>query len=296
MRNSTRNIIIAAVLTLVPFLAQASSKSSEKLNIATFNIRYGTPKDTGVKNWQARKTACISCIRDCGFDVVGIQEALENQQQDLKDMLPEYEFEFVGRNDGIHGEAVGIGYRKDRIRALESGHFWLSPTPDKPSNAMEWGGPQRHRVAIWIKLEDIRTGKKFYYLTTHLEVGREHADVRANSSSLIISKEKEINKEDLPFFVTGDLNPVSQKEEMLLRFRRHFNDSFHMAYDAGILYGPTGTYNGFKPDADLSSHGQKGDYIFGKGEYSLRRYEAVAKKYDGQYPSDHLAVFIIVTL
>lgn len=291
-----KKILLFMTVIFAATIAAAGPKDSKELNLATFNVRYQTPKDTGVRNWEARKSACVSCIRDEKFDVVGLQEVREQQQKDLKEMMPEYGFEFVGRDDGIKGEAVGIAYRKDRLKALECGRFWLSPTPEIPGNATAWGGPERHRVAIWIKFEDLKTGKRFYYLSTHLEVGSQHMNVRSESASLIIRKEKEINTEGLPFFVVGDLNPTRQTESVLLKLRRYFNDSFHMAYDDGILYGPAGTYNGFNPDADLSSHNKKGDYIFGKGEYDLKRYEAVTKKYDGQYPSDHLAVVIKVLL
>lgn len=296
MKTTYRFIFTLALMFLLPWNSDAGKKNSDALNLATFNIRYGTPKDTGERSWDARKKACAACISDNDFDVVGIQEALEHQQQDLKDLLPEYEFVFAGRNDGIKGEAVGIGYRKDRLKALESGRFWMSPTPDIPSNAREWGGPERKRIAVWVKFEDIRTGKKFYYLSTHLEVGAANSGVRARSADVIVSKEKQINKEKLPFFVVGDLNPISQTEEMLLKLRRHFEDSFHLAYDAGTLHGPAGTYNGFNPDANLSSHSKKGDYIFCKGEYTFRKYEALTDKYNGQYPSDHLAVMVAVIM
>ena len=33
---------------------------------------------------------------------------------------------------------------------------------------------------------------------------------------------------------------------------------------------------------------------YGKGRYKFRKYEALTKKYNGQYPSDHLAVQISV--
>jgi endonuclease/exonuclease/phosphatase family metal-dependent hydrolase len=296
MKTISRSVICILLTLVSAAISDAAAKESRNLNLATFNIRYGTPKDTGVRSWEARKSACVKCIRDFSFDVVGIQEAVEHQQKDLKEMLPEYVFEFAGRNDGTKGEAVGIGYRKDRFRMLESGKFWLSPTPDVPSNAKEWGGPERHRIAIWMKLEDLRSGERFYYLSTHLEVGGANANVRSESASLIIQKEKEINKEGLPFFVVGDLNPIGQTEEMLLKFRRYFKDSYYLAYDAGCLYGPVGTYNGFNPDADLSKVGKKGDYIFCKGAYTFRKYEAITRKYDGQYPSDHIAVMISVTL
>lgn len=296
MKTSIRAIVSMTLMILLPWTSDAGRRNGDALNLATFNIRYGTSKDTGARSWDSRKTACAACIRDYDFDVVGIQEALEHQQEDMREMLPEYEFIFAGRNDGIKGEAVGVGYRKDRLKALESGRFWMSPTPDEPSNAQAWGGPKRHRIAVWVKFEDLKTGKRFYFLSTHLEVGKAHAGVRAESADLIIRKEKVLNKEGLPFFVAGDLNPGSQSEEMLLRLRRYFDDSFHLAYDAGTLRGPAGTYNGFNPDADLGSHSKRGDYIFCKGAYKLKSYEALTKKYDGQYPSDHLAVVIAVIM
>lgn len=291
-----RKILLFMTVLFAASIAAAGPKSKKELNLATFNVRYQTPKDTGVRNWDARKSACVACIRDERFDVVGLQEVREQQQQDLREMMPEYAFEFVGRDNGTKGEAVGIAYRKDRLKALESGRFWLSPTPETPSNAMAWGGPERHRVAIWIKFEDLKTKKRFYYLSTHLEVNGQNKNVRSESASLIISKEQEINKEGLPFFVVGDLNPTNQEEEVLVKLRGYFIDSYHKASDDGTRYGPTGTYNGFNPDADLSSPNKKGDYIFGKGKYTLNRYEAVTKKYDGQYPSDHLAVVVNIIL
>lgn len=282
-------------LTLLICIVSSCAMKNEPLNIATFNIRYGTPKDTADRNWDARKHACVSCITDHGFDVVGIQEALAAQQEDLRNMLPDYAFGFVGRDDGINGEAVGIGYRKDRFELIESGHFWLSPTPDTPSNAQEWGGPTRHRVAKWMKLKDLKTGKAFIYMTTHLEVGGQNANVRAESANLIVNREKEINPDGLPFFLSGDLNPANQEEAMLIRFRSIYDDSYHKAEAIGKRYGPTGTYNGFRQDADMEKAG-KGDYIFCKGDYELLDYTTVTTKYDGRYPSDHLAVMINVIL
>ena len=296
MKHTFIFLLCSLLVLLSTGPAYAGRKETKNLELATFNIRYGTPKDTGVRSWDARRSSCIACVRDNDFDVVGFQEVLAHQQEDLKRLLPEYEFEFVGRNDGTSGEAVGIGYKKDRVKALESGRFWLSPTPDTPSNSVEWGGPQRNRVAVWIKFEDLKTGKKFYYLSTHMEVGREQAGVRSHSADLVISREMEINREGLPFFVVGDLNPAGQTEEMLLKFRAHFQDTFHLADKLGCRFGPVGTYNGFNPDADLSSEGKKGDYIFGKGKFRLYRYEALTDKYDGQYPSDHLAVSVTVRL
>ncbi len=271
------------------------AQMTERLNLATFNIRYATSGDTGVRSWASRKASVVATIKDNGFDVVGFQEVLANQQDDLKDALKDYIFYFVGRDDGTNGEAVGIGYRKSRLSVVDYGRFWLSPTPEKPSNAQQWGGPSRKRVAVWIKFKDLSTGKMFYYMTTHLEVNQEYVNVREKSAELIIAMEAKINKDALPFFVVGDMNPNSPIEAPMQKLRKVFSDSFQEANKAGVREGPTGTYNGFNPDADMENK-TRGDYIFAKGRYDLKRYRTIDTKFSGQYPSDHLPVMITAIL
>ena len=269
----------------------------ETLNIATFNIRYATSSDTGVKSWASRKAACIASIVENGFDIVGFQEVLSNQQTDLKNSLKDYDFFFVGRDDGVNGEAVGIGYRKDRLKPIDSGKFWLSPTPDVASNAVDWGATvTRKRVAGWAKLEDLKTGKQFYFLCTHLEVGEENATVRLRSTRLINEREAQINTEGLPFFVVGDMNPIAPTEKSLQELRKSFSDTHQESEEKGLREGPIGTYNGFDPNANLESQSKRGDYIFAKGAYDLKKYKVIDTKYNGQYPSDHIPVLITVSL
>ena len=296
MNKPTRFLLLALALLC---MAACTGRNQEPLNLASFNIRYGTPKDTAERSWDARRTSCIRLVRDFDFHVTGYQEVLPAQQKDLIEGLPECNFMFVGRDDGVKGEAVGIGYRRDRIAALDSGRFWLSPTPDVPSNSLDWGGLKRKRVAVWYKFQDKTNGRKFFYLTTHMEVSDKSIDykyVRGKSADLIIEKERQLNPEGLPFFVTGDLNPISQDEPMQLKMRSVFRDSYYAADSAAVRFGPTGTYNGFNPDAELETHSKRGDYIFGKGEYQMSSFTAIDAKYEGRYPSDHIPVMISINL
>lgn len=53
---------------------------------------------------------------------------------DMSSVLPEYSFIGVGRDDGKEqGEYSAIFYKRELFDVLDSGTFWLSPTPEKPS-------------------------------------------------------------------------------------------------------------------------------------------------------------------
>lgn len=69
------------------------------VNWATFNIRYDNPADS-LNNWKYRKDTIAAFIKANQLDIVGMQEVLHNQLEDLKQRLPEYAEVGVGREDG----------------------------------------------------------------------------------------------------------------------------------------------------------------------------------------------------
>lgn len=264
--------------------------------LASFNIRFATEDDTGVKAWDTRKVSCAKVVERYSFGVFGIQEALPVQQSDLAVLLPAYSFYFVGRDDGTVGEAVGVAWLTEKYECKSKGHFWLSPTPDIPSGSMEWGGLSRHRVAVWAVFEDKGSGAEFFFLATHLEVGEDYTDVRLKSAELIIEKEKALNPDGFPAFVVGDMNPIAPTEKSMRKFRETYVDSWQQADADGTREGPIGSYNAFNPDVNLETQSRRGDYIFYKGDVSLVRYKCIDDQFGGQYPSDHVPVMVDVKL
>ncbi len=301
-------VLMASALLLVacgkkdtpePPVPEPEPEEPIELNLASFNIRLDTTDDTDYKDWQSRKANCAQVVRDHKFDVFGLQEVLANQQSDIKALLTEYDFYFVGRDSGQTGEAVGVGYLKSSFELLEWGRFWLSDTPDRPSNSLNWGGMTRKRVAAWVKLCHKESGKAFYFLSTHLEVnnsGKSYAEVRKLSADLIISRMKEENNLDQPLFVVGDMNPESDEEAALQAFRAAYKDSFRVAEEKGVRQGPKATYQAFDPSRDLnkaSSH--PSDFVF-YTDGDITRFAALTDKFNGYYPSDHLPVIASITL
>jgi endonuclease/exonuclease/phosphatase family metal-dependent hydrolase len=99
------------------------------------------------------------------------------------------------------GEHLMIMYRKSRYALLNSGFFWMSETPEKPS--FGWDAKCR-RVTVWGLFRDKKTGDEFYFFDTHFDhVGH---SARRNEAVMITAKMKEIAGEKHPVIVCGDFN------------------------------------------------------------------------------------------
>ena len=181
--------------------------SSLQIEWATFNMRYDNPGDS-LNNWQYRKDTVCQYILAKKMDIIGMQEVLHNQLEDLKAGLPNYAAIGVGRDDGKEkGEYSPLFYRADKYEVLESNTFWLSQYPDS-AGFIGWDGACT-RIATWAKFKDKATGKIFMGVNTHFDhVGTE---ARRESALLIIKKIKEIVG-DQPAVVTGDFNVNDQSE------------------------------------------------------------------------------------
>ena len=128
----------------------------EPVNVMSFNIRYDNPEDS-LDNWQYRKDRAANAIRFYDVDILGTQEVLHNQLEDLKQRLPEYGVIGVGREDGKEkGEYSALWYKKDRFNLLDSGYFWLSETPEV-AGSKGWDGACE-RIASWAKLVRMESG------------------------------------------------------------------------------------------------------------------------------------------
>ena len=161
------------ILLVLPFFAAScgqvkqQASAPEPVNVMSFNIRYDNPEDS-LDNWRYRKDRVANAIHFYDVDILGTQEVLHNQLEDLKLRLPEYGVVGVGREDGKEkGEYSALWYKKDRFNVLDSGYFWLSETPEV-AGSKGWDGACE-RIASWVKLQDKVSGKEYFALNTHLD-------------------------------------------------------------------------------------------------------------------------------
>src|SRR5690606_39682354 len=93
--------------------------SAQDLQVMSYNIKYDNPSDTE-NNWQNRKAFLISQLNYYNADVIGTQEGLHNQLEDIKSALPHYEYVGIGRDHGnTEGEYSAIFYNNQALTLLK---------------------------------------------------------------------------------------------------------------------------------------------------------------------------------
>jgi len=272
-------LLIGAVNTV-----SGQSKKETPFNIITYNIRMNTPDD-GVNAWPLRKEKVAGLLKFHQADIFNVQEALPEQMDDLVSLFPGFDHVGVGRDDGKRaGEHMSIFFNKARFDKITDGMFWLSETPDKPG--LGWDAVC-NRTVTWIKLKDKITKKTFYVFDTHFDHRGNKA--REESSKLILKSIKEINKENLPLILTGDLNLVKTSVPVQL-ILKELNDA--MDKTVAPHYGPAGTSGGF----DVKVLPRKIDYIFINDRVTVLRHGHLSDSFGLYYPSDHIPVLAEVRL
>ncbi|HSF46559.1 MAG TPA: endonuclease/exonuclease/phosphatase family protein [Chitinophagaceae bacterium] len=253
--------------------------NAQPLIVGTFNIRYDNPGDTG-NLWMNRSPICASLIRFHGFDILGTQEGLKNQLEDLQLQLPEYEYHGIGRDDGqSKGEHSAIFIRKERFKVLGKGDFWLSETPDKPGPGWD---ARLNRICSWLKLEDKKLKKTYYVFNVHYD--HQGIKARVESSKLILQKIKTIAG-DNEVILTGDFNG-NHESEWYLEIEKS-GKMKDVLFQTSNAYRNTGSFNSFKPNNPSKD---VIDHIFVTPGFRVQRYGILTDTYHGKYPSDHYPV------
>lgn len=248
----------------------------------SFNVRYDNPDDE--HSWDERLSRVVGTVERHRPALLGVQEAQSHQYDDLRGELDGYGWYGVGRRDGEReGEFVPIAWRADRFEAIETGAFWLSPTPEEPSVGWDADLP---RVSTWASLRDRETGERFWHCNTHFDHRGKRA--RLESARLIRRRAADRANGRATVVVTGDFNatPGSDPYDALTRGRggtgRPLVDA-RRAADAAE--GPRETFHGFTGELD-----GRIDYVFVSTGVTVRRYRTLPVR-AGAYRSDHLPVF-----
>jgi endonuclease/exonuclease/phosphatase family metal-dependent hydrolase len=282
-RRHTALLCILASLLLHGW-AEAQPAPRDPLQVLSFNIRYGTAKD-GENHWSARREMLFELLRERDADLVGLQEALAFQIDEIVAAVPGYAVIGVGRDDaGKVGEFSAILFKKDRFRVADAGTFWFSDTPEVPASK-SWGN-NITRICTWARLID-RDGRGFYQYNLHLD--HQSQPSRERSTVLLRQRLEARAFPGDPVIVTGDFN-VGERNPALAALvvkgdpSTPFLDTFRVLYpDEAVV----GTFNGFKIG---NTAGEKIDYVLVQPGCEVISAEIIRTSRNERYPSDHFPV------
>lgn len=264
---------LALSFALAAFVLPAAAAD---LTVMSFNVRTLNAQD-GPNAWDKRRDLFVDTIRQVHPDVMGTQELFKRQADDTVAKLPEYAWfgrDRFGKHDEEH---MGIFYRKDRLKLVDSGDFWLSDTPDKVGS-ITWGNVFP-RMVNWGLFERLDDHRRFYLLDTHFPYRDQDEDARTRSAKEIAAWIAKLPA-DVPVIFTGDFNtePSSQAHAILTATLK---DAWQTAPKQE---GPAKTFHDFTGKATSQI-----DWILYRG-VKPAWVRTVTTSKDGRYPSDHFPV------
>jgi endonuclease/exonuclease/phosphatase family metal-dependent hydrolase len=268
-----------SLLTSLPSAA-APTLGSVRLRVMSFNVRLPVDSD-GANRWEARRELMAEVVAGEDPDLIGTQELFQTQGEDLVARLPQYAWFGRGRlGGGPRDEHMGVFYRKDRLRLLESGDFWLSDTPESVGS-ITWGNLYP-RMVTWARFERIADGATFVFYNTHLPYREEDEPIRERGAALILARLRQVPADE-PIILAGDFNtvPGSPTHRLLTADLR---DAWTTATRRK---GPAATFHNFTGQPD-----RRIDWILFRGGLQLKSATTVTTHRGELYPSDHFPVVV----
>jgi endonuclease/exonuclease/phosphatase family metal-dependent hydrolase len=256
----------------------AASVALAPLSVMSFNVRFGTAND-GEHSWPLRREAAISMLRAQRPAILGLQESLHFQNEEIQAALEGYASFGVGRDDGLRaGEHSKILWDNRRLEYITGGNFWLSETPEVVGSK-GWGA-NITRLCTWVRLRDRASNETICVYNAHLD--HQSQPSREGSVRLILQRVRERGNDDR-VIVMGDFNAGEANPAIRLMLDAGFRDSFRVLYPNERQVG---TYTGFEDIVD----GEKIDYVFVDDRWDVLKAAILRQRFDGRPVSDHYPV------
>lgn len=292
------------------------------ITVIDFNIKTSYGDALNPSQWALRKEPCLTFLRgdesnDKGYvmpkaDIIGLQEIYihGDQWNDIQEYFSaDYASIIANRGDSstikLDSEACAILYRKDRFTRVSGGFFWLRgggwngdtgnfnqegfATWDKSMMDAGYGYENYKRIAVWIILRDITTGKEFFVLNTHynkyfFDDGKTVASTPYYSSELVKNRIEALSG-GRPVIFMGDLHCNPDKSAIAILKPDHY--SLRDTRDeADEVLGMKYTMNSWAEE-NVSPTYALFDYIMVKGDWKVNQYIVPYAKVGDRWISDH---------
>ena len=245
------------------------------LRFLTFNIRVAHALDRH-NRWYRRRELVFDVIRDSRSQILGLQEVVPFQLDELLTAFPGLGAIADRRYAGRMGTYAPILFDRDAVEPAQSGDFWLSPDPDgRRTRGWDAAVP---RICTWaVFRQHGPDGRRFAVFNTHFDQAGVVA--RGESARLVVSRLSTLVH--VPRVVTADLNADESSEAMAILRTAGFQDTFRELHPSEEAL----TYHGFRGRGARSLG--KIDYILRDDRWETIEAAVVRDGRDGRFPSDH---------
>lgn len=260
----------------------------DDLHVMTFNLR--RPTDGALQRradrWSTRAAAVSALLRTSRPAVLALQEALPHAMPTVRGALGDA-YRSLGRGRGPEGRGEGTPLLFDSARL--SVRTWrqeaLSDEPDR-AGSRDRGTPFP-RILLWAEFEDRRTGSVFLAVNAHLD------PLSARSRDRSVSRTHALLRDRMrPTIVLGDFNagPRSKTLQRMLD-GGPLVDAWTAAHTRRTPeWGTHANYRRPRTGA------RRIDGILTTPDIDVRSVTIDSRRFDGVFPSDHLAVHGILRI
>lgn len=272
-----------------PTEAMLNTDEMAYMKVMVYNVYY--------QDIDARAANVTELLHEVDADVLLLQEVSVGWISYLKEFMADYGYSYYayGRygaefsdKEMDSGDAfTPILWKSDKYDLVESGHFWLSSTPDVVRSARWIDGTVSEfpRCNCWVILRDKQTGREVFVTAVHLDAY--NSTVKYYSTDLIIQKMTEL-RGDRVAIAGGDWNLPLEDPAYGLIAGSEYPDMRHQAEQTT----DEGTWNSFgkKPDDALGF----GDHVFISTNAVSKVYDVLIEesKIDGVAISDHYPIVV----
>jgi endonuclease/exonuclease/phosphatase family metal-dependent hydrolase len=273
------SVLLLAVVTTAQGQQPEESSPEFELKIMTFNVLVNFSNPPGIDPWNERRSVCVDLIRESKATLVGLQEPSPLQAKFFAEQFPGMEM--------VHHPKytdAALMYDKETFKELDRGHWWLSPTPEKPSTGF---GNVLPRIVVWVKLQHRASQRELYFFDTHFDNSRPS---QSKMAALCEEQMKPFEETGLPMVFVGDFNTNQDRGDYARLTRGDWKDSY--------LASPLASESGKDDRVTTRIDGQtRIDHIFYRGA-GVRAIEwnRVEPPTQGKPYSDHYAVRAVLTV
>lgn len=273
LKSVLRTFVLRAALSLSVLLAVCLSDAAKQssptveFTVMSYNIRFQSmdskvERDGRLHRWDDRKAAVATAISQQNPDIIGLQEAQNPQRDYIAKTLSGYDFH------------ASIFWKQDKFRKRDQGTFKLFGTG---------------RTLDWARLEFKGLSGDLFLFNTHYPPAMKEPEKVKLCGFVADCINKTAGERSLAI-LTGDLNIHDDDSSgiRILRERAHLSDPWT---DTGTSQRYTWNF-WFRP----TWSGSTVDWVLYRRPLRATRVERPAHTDKGEYPSDHLPVYVPLVL